>query len=333
MRKLVYGIIAACLALPLLAATAHNSSTTSGCLPTATSRPASSTWDTEQLGNARTISTVGHHRGIAVRGLVIATATAIQESGLRNLPGGDRDSIGLFQQRPSQGWGTPTQLADPTYQAGRFYDRLLTVNGWQQMPLTDAAQAVQKSAYPHAYARHETAAALLVDHLAAPTPGNHSTAGDDPGQCADTTAVFDRARTWLTAWAGNPVPYLSSNEPATLFDGYRRDCSGYISMALGLPGPGLNTSGLAARATAITRDQLQPGDLLINTAPNLRGHVVLFERWADPARTRYWAYEQTGSSDTQHRVIPYPYFGRYLMTPYRLIDTPQKRSLPPWAHT
>jgi murein DD-endopeptidase MepM/ murein hydrolase activator NlpD len=97
---------------------------------------------------------------------VIAVATAIQESQLRNLPhlgeNNDHDSIGLFQQRPSQGWGTAEQLSDPAYQAGKFYDALLDVAQWQEMTLTQAAQAVQKSAHPDAYAQHTTDAVQLV---------------------------------------------------------------------------------------------------------------------------------------------------------------------------
>jgi hypothetical protein len=83
-------------------------------------------------------------------------ATAIQESSLHNLgnqgPHNDHDSLGLFQQRPSQGWGTAEQLTNPVYAAGKFYDKLLSIPGWEQMPLTQAAQAVQHSAYPDAYA-------------------------------------------------------------------------------------------------------------------------------------------------------------------------------------
>ncbi len=120
-------------------------------------------FDAEQVGNAATIAGVGAQMGVPIRGLVIAVATAIQESGLRNLAGGPDDSIGLFQQRPSQGWGTPAQLHDPIYAAGQFYRRLLTIPGWQQMPLTVAAQAVQRSAYPDAYAKHEPDATLLVN--------------------------------------------------------------------------------------------------------------------------------------------------------------------------
>jgi murein DD-endopeptidase MepM/ murein hydrolase activator NlpD len=126
--------------------------------------------DPEQMRNAAIIIEVGAQRALPSRGWVIAVATALQESTLRNLPhlgdDNDHDSIGLFQQRPSQGWGTPEQLADPAYAAGAFFDRLVTVDGWPEMPLTLAAQAVQRSAYPHAYARHEPLATDVVNALA-----------------------------------------------------------------------------------------------------------------------------------------------------------------------
>ncbi|MEU4564618.1 peptidase M23 [Actinoplanes sp. NPDC023936] len=126
------------------------------------------TWSDEQLANARIIVTAGTERRVPHQGVVIAVATALQESGLRNLRGGDRDSIGLFQQRPSQGWGTPKQLRDPAYQTQKFYDKLLEVEGWQAMRLTEAAQAVQVSAYPEAYTKHTRAASALVEALSAP---------------------------------------------------------------------------------------------------------------------------------------------------------------------
>ena len=125
-------------------------------------------WSKEQIANARTIVTIGAERRVSTRGQIIAVATALQESSLRNLRGGDRDSIGLFQQRPSQGWGTPKQLSDPAYQTGKFYDGLLAVDGWQGMRLTEAAQAVQISAYPEAYAKHARDAARMVAALGAP---------------------------------------------------------------------------------------------------------------------------------------------------------------------
>nr|WP_308403990.1 hypothetical protein [Streptomyces sudanensis] len=119
----------------------------------------------EQAANAATISAVGTTRGMPERAVTIALATALQESALRNIDYGDRDSLGLFQQRPSQGWGTPAQIMDPVYSAGVFYDRLAEVPGYSRLPLTVAAQRVQRSGFPQAYAKHEPDAALLAAAL------------------------------------------------------------------------------------------------------------------------------------------------------------------------
>jgi hypothetical protein len=116
----------------------------------------------DQITHAATITAVGVREKVPDRAVTIALATALQESKLRNLGGGDRDSIGLFQQRPSQGWGTPEQLRDPRYTAGEFYTHLLQIAGWQEMSVTDAAQAVQNSAHPQAYAAWEGDAATLT---------------------------------------------------------------------------------------------------------------------------------------------------------------------------
>ncbi|ROS72268.1 LysM domain-containing protein [Curtobacterium sp. PhB130] len=130
----------------------------------------------EQRQNAETIVGVGRSLGVPDRGLVIALAAAMQESSLRNLPHGDRDSVGLFQQRPSQGWGTAAQLQDPTYAAKLFFGGkynpnkgttagLLDVPGWSTKSVTDAAQAVQRSAYPKAYAQWEKSATAWLATL------------------------------------------------------------------------------------------------------------------------------------------------------------------------
>ncbi|MFD8004740.1 heavy metal transporter [Streptomyces mirabilis] len=119
----------------------------------------------EQAVNAATISAVGTTRGLPERAVAIALATALQESGLRNIQHGDRDSLGLFQQRPSQGWGTTKQIMDPTYAAGIFYEHLAKVPGYTRLPLTVAAQRVQRSGYPQAYAKHEPDATLLAAAL------------------------------------------------------------------------------------------------------------------------------------------------------------------------
>jgi hypothetical protein len=119
----------------------------------------------EQARHATTIARVARDRGLPDRAVVIALATAQQESGLRNLDYGDRDSLGLFQQRPSQGWGTPAQVQDPVYAAGKFYDGLVQVPGWETGRLTDVAQEVQRSGFPEAYQKHEAMAQELTAAL------------------------------------------------------------------------------------------------------------------------------------------------------------------------
>ena len=119
----------------------------------------------EMRANASTIIAVGRNLGVPEYGIVIALATAMQESSLRNLSWGDRDSVGLFQQRPSSGWGTAADLQVPSHAAALFYvgrsgytRGLLDIPGWHSMTLTRAAQAVQISAYPDAYAKWEASA-------------------------------------------------------------------------------------------------------------------------------------------------------------------------------
>lgn len=119
----------------------------------------------EQMANAATIAAVGIRRDLPERAIVIALATAFQESSLENLPYGDRDSVGLFQQRPSQGWGTVEQIMDPRYAAEQFYAALEKVRGWETLRVTDAAQAVQRSAFPEAYEKWADDAAVLAGAL------------------------------------------------------------------------------------------------------------------------------------------------------------------------
>nr|WP_228532446.1 hypothetical protein [Micromonospora sp. ANENR4] len=136
--------------------------------------------DQRQMDNAKAIVDVGREMKMPRRALVVAVATAMQESDLYNLAsdvlpesfdyphqgsGSDHDSVGLFQQRPSSGWGTVAQLMRPAYAARAFYAALREVPGWADMSVTAAAQAVQVSAYPDAYARHEKRATTVVATL------------------------------------------------------------------------------------------------------------------------------------------------------------------------
>ncbi|MCU7730754.1 hypothetical protein ODJ79_44170 [Actinoplanes sp. KI2] len=133
-----------------------------------------------QMNNAAVIVQVARERGLSRRAMLVAMMTGLQESSLRNLAnpavpasldrpnegsGNNFDSIGVFQQRPSQGWGTVAQLMNPRYAAGAFYERLFKVSDWESKSLGDAAQAVQRSAAPDAYADQEKRATKILDVL------------------------------------------------------------------------------------------------------------------------------------------------------------------------
>ncbi|MEU4214471.1 M23 family metallopeptidase [Actinoplanes sp. NPDC026623] len=132
--------------------------------------PSVGSYSKEQIKNAAIIISVGKHLKLPPRAWVIAVATAMQESNLRNLGDlgarNDHDSLGLFQQRPSSGWGSPAQVTNPVFATTKFYNKLKTVRNWQSLPLTRAAQRVQISAYPGAYAKHEPIATQIVNMLA-----------------------------------------------------------------------------------------------------------------------------------------------------------------------
>lgn len=128
--------------------------------------------DPEQSANAALLGGVAEQRTLPARAVTIAIATALQESKLRNIAYGDRDSLGLFQQRPSQGWGTAAEVQDPVHATNAFYDALIRLAGYQDMPITEAAQAVQRSAYPEAYALHEARARAWASALTGYSPGS-----------------------------------------------------------------------------------------------------------------------------------------------------------------
>jgi len=117
--------------------------------------------DVNQMDNAGTITAVTISRNLPEWAATVALATAMQESQLVNLTGGDRDSVGLFQQRPSEGWGAASLIENPVYATDKFLDRLVAIPGYAELPLTVAAQDVQHSGYPDAYAEHATDAEVL----------------------------------------------------------------------------------------------------------------------------------------------------------------------------
>jgi len=160
-----------------------------------------------QAQNAAIIAAVALRKGMPDHAASIALATSLQETQLRNLPYGDLDSVGLFQQRPSQGWGTNAQIMDPNYAASAFYDHLAQISGWQTMAVTEAAQLVQHSAAPDAYAAWENEARALASAMTGEVPAGLACHLDSYGGVAPApTALAEAATSELgTQLLGVPV--------------------------------------------------------------------------------------------------------------------------------
>jgi hypothetical protein len=154
---------------PYCSVNATGSTSASTSTSSDSASPTHYSFSAEQAGNAATIAAVGAKLGLPAHAVTIALATAWQESKLINLTSGDRDSAGLFQQRPSQGWGTYDQVTDPVHAATEFYEHLMTKAGWQDLPVTQAAQEVQHSATPDAYAQWEAESRAMASALTGQT--------------------------------------------------------------------------------------------------------------------------------------------------------------------
>jgi hypothetical protein len=159
----------------------------------ATAGGSSTTITLEQAHYASIIAGLSVKRDLPPRAASIALATAYQESDIRNLDYGDRDSVGLFQQRPSQGWGTEEQLRDPHYATARFYSALVKIRNWQTRDINDVAQAVQISGHPEAYRDHETDARVLASTLTGQSPAGFT--------CLDRTGADGDAKGLAAALA------------------------------------------------------------------------------------------------------------------------------------
>jgi hypothetical protein len=165
----------------------------------------------EQSANAATITAIALKRGLPARAATIGNATAIQESKLRNIKFGDRDSLGLFQQRPSQGWGTEKQILDPVYATNKFYDALTKIPGYQVMEITKVAQMVQRSAAPQAYAAHEQEGRILASTLAGHSPGGFGCRLNDAKSSTPAASIAAA----LTVELGVPTTVRGSEVHAT----------------------------------------------------------------------------------------------------------------------
>lgn len=303
MRKTLTGVFAGLLlVLPatlmtLAAALVAGLDTTAPCGPGGPGRTVDGlVLDAEQLANAQSIILTTAGRALPAQAAVIAVATALQESRLRNLPYGDRDSLGLFQQRDS--WGPPAVRLDPVASTGLFLDALTGVSGWEHLPVTLASDRVQRSAYPLTVAKWETHAQALV---ASYWPATDTAAGPQaatPGMSCpkegDTAPGHDQPT------ALSPAGYILPNS------GLQAVVIGFALAQLGKPyvwgatGPdafdcsGLTMQAWAAAGVALPRTTyfqvtagtpvsslaaVQPGDLLFTPGtgtPQAPGHVGMY---------------------------------------------------------
>lgn len=254
----------------------------------------------EQRGNAAMMISIGKQRELPPLGWQVAIQAAMTESGLRNLDYGDRDSLGLFQMRPSQGWGTVEQVTEPTYEINKFYDVLLTVPNWKEQRPGNSAQDVERSAFPERYHRWEAMGATLVRDIGAVA---------DPTGCGESNGNLLPAPTKQAAKA---IAFAHSQEGkpyvwgATGPDAY--DCSGLMLRAYQAAGINLpRTSQEQYQAGALLPvREAQPGDLIFyayDTAdPATVHHVAMYlgnnkiveaQQTGVPVHTRDFSFDES----------------------------------------
>lgn len=230
----------------------------------------------EQRGTVALIISIGKQRQLPARAWQVAIQAGMTESGLRSLPYGDRDSLGIFQMRPSMGWGSPAQVLDPVYAINKFYDVLEAVPNWKEQRPGESAQDVERSAFPDRYHRWEAMAAHLIGNVGAV---------QDPTGCGQgtglllppPTAAAGIAIQWALAQQGKPYLWGAATNQQNSFD-----CSSLMLQsfrAAGITLPRVSRDQFRAGAL-LPVEQAQPGDLL------------------------FWAYDQSNPA-TIHHVAMY----------------------------
>ncbi len=275
-----------------------------GCTATAAGREV---WlSTSQAENASLIAAVAARRGLPARAVSIALTTAYQESKLENVQYGDSDSLGLFQQRPSQGWGTPAEVMNRYHATNAFYNALVKVPDYQNIDITKAAQAVQRSAYPSAYTAHEQDGRVLASALSGYSQASFSCVVDEQHLAAQKmqadglTARANAVKSAITSAYGD-LP-LGGFAPGGVTSGHMKGSAHYEGRAIDAffrPVSGDNTR----RGWALAH-------YLVANAVRLQIEHVIFDRriWTAGAQSqdgwrRYTPPELTGSESSATLAI------------------------------
>lgn len=300
---------------PVTGTCTTGSAGSSGATPAGSSTP-SGGLSAEQLANAQTIVAVGRQLHVPAYGWVVALATALQESGLVNLPRGHLDSLGLFQQRAA--WGPSADRLNPQTAARMFYDGggagqkgLTQIPGFTSMPLTEAAQAVQHSAFPDAYARWQTTAQQIVANplvLSATCYTDAAYVGNGTAGSNAVAAALQEVGTPY-AWGGGGIGGPSTGfGPGDATAGF--DCSSLVQyayhQATGLTLPRTTDAQAAALPHVPAGAPLQAGDLLFFHAPG------------DPSGS----YHHVGIYDGQGGMIHAPHTGATVEVVHNVLQDP-----------
>ncbi|QRP44979.1 C40 family peptidase [Amycolatopsis sp. FDAARGOS 1241] len=229
--------------------------------------------DDEQRGIVSLIIAIGKQRSLSPRAWQVAIQAGMTESGLHNLDYGDRDSLGIFQMRPSMNWGSAAQVTDPNYAINKFYDVLLAVPGWQNERPGDAAQAVERSGFPDRYHRWEAMASVLVENLGQVV--NASGCGEGLGAALPPSQAAAQAIKFALGELGKPYVWGATGPNAY-------DCSGLMLRAYESAGvilPRVSQDQYKAGAMLPVRDA-QPGDLIFLATdpadPSTIHHVAMY---------------------------------------------------------
>lgn len=250
------------------------------CAPAGSSATQVGPYGSEQMGNAGVIVAIGKQRGVPDQGQLVALMAAMTESTLRNLDHGDRDSLGLFQMRPSQGWGTVAQLLNVDYEVTKFYTVLLAVPGWQGLPPSAAAQAVERSGFPDAYNKNEQTAREILGALSGVACQQVSPPAGGNAQVVVSAALSQLGVRY--AWGGGTAqgPSLGTGVDAGVI-GF--DCSGLVLFAyakVGVAVPHQTQAIWTAFQPAITSAaDVRPGDVILlsrNGKPSGIDHAGIY---------------------------------------------------------